>query len=137
MRLILILAIQKKTKALVAREEAEEQNRGEEENKNHQEGNEDEEDNNPQPTKHAHSDRPFMDIEESAYADQFQDSLIPGANNNYNSGEEDHFSHGEDLDEDKQSYHEDMMPLMQEEDNIRINTFGGEEWNGVHCSFNT
>jgi hypothetical protein len=70
-KLILILAIQKQTKALVAREEADAQNGGEEEDENHQEGNEDEdeEDDNPQPIKHACSDRPFMDIEESAYAE--------------------------------------------------------------------
>jgi len=148
-KLILISAIQKKTKALLAREEVQAQN-GEEEDdneeniprsKNHQEGNEDEdkdeEDDNPQPTKRARSNRLSMDIEESAYAQQFQDSLIPGANNNYDSGEEDRFSRGEDLDEDKQYYHDDILPLTQEEDNMGTNTFGGGEWNGVRCFFNT
>src|SRR5882757_2341312 len=79
-KLILISAIQKKNKALLAREEVQAQN-GEEEDdneeniprsKNHQEGNEDEdkdeEDDNPQPTKRARSNRLSMDIEESAYA---------------------------------------------------------------------
>jgi hypothetical protein len=127
-KLILILAIQKKTKALLARKEVQAQNGGEEDNniprsRNHREGDEDEgedeEDNNPQPTKCAHSNRLSMDIEESAYAEQFQDSLIPGAND---SGEEDQFSHGKDLDEDKQYYHADILPLMQEEDNMGTNT---------------
>jgi hypothetical protein len=78
-----------------------------------------------------------MDMEESAYVQQFQGSSIPGANNNCDSDEEDRFGRGEDLDEDKQYNHDDVLLPMEEEDNVVMNTFGGGEWNGVHCLSNT
>jgi hypothetical protein len=136
-KLILTLAIQKKTKALLAREEEDDDEEDIPRSKNHQEEDEDEEDDNPQPTKRARSNRPSMDMEESAYAQQFQGSSIPGANNNCDSDEEDRFGRGEDLDEDKQYNHDDVLLPMEEEDNVVTNTFGGGEWNGVRCLPNT
>jgi Ni/Co efflux regulator RcnB len=136
-KLILTLAIQKKTKALLAREEEDDDEEDIPRSKNHQEEDEDEEDDNPQPTKHARSNRPSIDMEESAYTQQFQGSSIPGAINNCDSDKEDHFGRGEDLDEDKQYNHDNVLLPMEEEDNVVTNTFGEGEWNGVHCLPNT
>jgi hypothetical protein len=121
-------AIQK-TKALLAAEEEDEDEDDADisQSQNHQES----EDENPQPSKRVRSNRLSMDDEELAYAMQFKgSSAINNTNFGHISGEEQEPGYGEDLEVDQQRNDDNLM-LMDKNDDIETNIFGGGESNGV------
>jgi hypothetical protein len=97
----------------------------------------DSEDDNLQPSKRRRPNRLSMDDEELAYAGQFQGPSTINTNSQRISEEEEEPDYGEEQDvQVNQQNEEDNLMLMDKNDDIETNVFGGGESNGVcHCLF--